>query len=218
MFEIALYILVSAQPVSDVQFMDLEGLSPQEMGGLILGGEKNAEIIEVERHQFHLQPPGFAFLRLYERPTRLNDECQRKQWDVSFHLGLRGMRGKPGLRNIYATNQVALSPSKPCEFAEYTSISGNLTTELALNALNRLKSIKLGNEPATFDCHDATESNLCKSPEIIRSSLRSAEPWHVKREGSRTILWINSGGLTEVSLSDQERDPIMVSRRKPLPF
>jgi len=217
----SLFLLAAPAAAEEpVQWETLEGLSPAEIGDLVLEGRDHRQIVEVEERSHSMNPPGMRELLMRDLPRRTAEGCVRTRWQATFWVGTSTDPMKTGLwRLLGGYEEISLGERTPCILADYTSLGTGVDVATGLAGLKVLAQIGAGERE--LECVDQTEGNVCRTPRMMRDAIRYASAWHVRREGSAMEFWLGIRGMgpvTEVSVPDDPLAKVQIERAYPPPF
>ncbi|WP_411342282.1 hypothetical protein V6U71_11095 [Sphingopyxis sp. J-6] len=218
MLSAILAILLSTQTTASPQLIDIEGLSTEKAGDLVLAGFEHRPIIAISQQKI-FGPPGMVELKLAESPERRGSGCERRVWTTSFLLPIEGRIGTGRMQPPYASREVALSSNLPCELAIYSELSAELSVERGVELVAALKSFALEATAVRFRCSDSTRSGLCRDDERIRAALRDLRAWHVKENSGEAVMWLGEPQqtVTEVRFIFPDPQVVKINRFVPAP-
>ncbi|WP_447762237.1 hypothetical protein [Sphingopyxis panaciterrae] len=218
MTSLAAPILLALQAATVPQLIDIEGLSTEKAGKLILAGQAHRPIVAIGE-QPAFGPPGLVELKLAESPVRLDKGCHRRMWTARFLLPVEGHSGTGGLQSPYAVDEVALVPSRPCELAAYSTLASPLAAGRGLELLAALRSFGAVSAKLRFRCSDSTASDLCRDDAHMKMALRDLPVWHIASRDGEAVMWLGVPGqvVTEVRFDPDRTGPITLDRRIPAP-
>ena len=174
------------------QLIDLEGLSPAQVGERVLVGKDHREIVFVAKsHDFTMY--GHYGVLLAEKPVRRGNSCQRKNWKATFRLPSREWSegAVVGLQTVTSTEQVAIADATPCELVNFASLDDSISPTEGVSALVRLSDLVVNHATYKLDCSDETGSQLCQR---IGDYLMFAVPVRIWRKKRDTVILLSGLG------------------------
>lgn len=218
----ALFFAAPAYGQNQLDWGDLEGLTPAEIGELVLQGLDHGQIIQIEYRSGSMYPFGEHDLLLYQKAERVGDNgCHRLAWSATVldELPVEDAYTQLILDRRRSSDQVSLSAGVPCLFADYTSLANSVSPDEGLLALSALEGFK--SSARAYTCSDETRGNLCLTEERVRGQIRQLNAWMVQRAAQGGwVFWMGERGgiVTEVTLPSDTAEPARIERRIPAPF
>ena len=213
--------LALAQPPAP-QYHELDGLTPAEIGDLLLAGEPHGKIVFAEKHDSIMMPQGVKELALEEMPQSLGTGCTRRRWSVTFapRVEAEETESTPVLFRRRGYEQVALSEGEPCLFATFVDRSDDLTDREAIDRLERASNVLNNLDAIEIVCRDFSDTDFCGDEERIKTRIRTRLTWiggsddrWTARIGSRTPF----ANITLIGL-DVKPGTLYIRHRIPPPF
>ena len=226
LFAMAPALALASAPAAAAQdrvlWEDLDGLTPREIGELVLADEDHREIIEVSYQAGGMRPPGTADVALVEMPRQRGEFCQRATWRTTLVTQAPARPERLGLQSsIWKDVELAPYTGVPCLFMRYTRVPSTPDPEVWSARLAQLQAFWEGDR--AYICEDRTGGQLCGTDAAVRAEIRWLHPWNVReeRDGTASEFWLGTRGqgpVTAVTVPHDAAAPVEIVRRYPPPF
>lgn len=119
-----LAILLTAQILSAPSLAEVEALSPEQAGRLLLSGRTHASILSAGRDTWPGGTPSFTDYELVEAARPLSGGCVRRRWTARFESSATAPGESPIYAGVRSQEEVALPVKGSCPEDGYALLNG----------------------------------------------------------------------------------------------